>query len=152
MRNDMHKVVTERPRVFGGCDRKKLFDRANSPREREYIRHIKVDMRPAKESMTIRHRYWWGGKVLRDHIRPLERYLKSQVGRKWNDVWSDICKVLKGNGLQASHIKDHVKSYVSGISHSGQCEYCPPKGSQRTFWQPVYVDENGILRKNNKHK
>lgn len=140
MRRDMNKVLTERKRAGVKDIGRKPFDKANTPREKSYYKDVELDDRPEKESMTKRHMYY--RKSLTDHIQPLVRYLVSQVGRKWDDVWSDICKVMKGNGLQAQHVKDHVKDYVGGVSHSGKTYYWRDAESHL-----VYVDENGVLRK-----
>ncbi|MCI0527036.1 MAG: hypothetical protein L0Y56_06270 [Nitrospira sp.] len=145
MRKDMAKVLTERPRVGGAVSNKKSFAAANTPRTKRHFKGVKDDLSPKRESMRKRHRYRFGGKEFSDHIQPLRRYLESQAGRPWDKVWSDVCKRLKGNGLQAQHVKDHVKSYVGGIPHSGQTYF------RNEEWfrpdTPVYVDKHGILRK-----
>lgn len=148
MRRDMNKVLTESPRAGGndGQKHERTYKNKLRVREKQYYKNIEIDDRPTKESMRRRHIRGGSYKELTDHIRPLERYLLSQVGRKWDDVWSDICQVMKGNGLQANHVKDHVKQYVGGIPHSGQKYF-----AYNEWWNPrrnlVWVDEHGILRK-----
>ena len=150
MRHDFDKVLTERPR-YGGLsgDCRKTYDRKTRPREKRYFKGVEVDARPKRESMRRRHKVNGYSKEFADHLSPLERYLLSQAGRPWDKVWSDVCKVLRGTGLQAAHVKQHVKYMVGGIPHSGESffeskEWFRP-GSSR---QPVYVDEHGILRRN----
>jgi hypothetical protein len=149
MRDDMHKVVTERRRVGGDSGKRKMFEQMTRVRDRRSYRGVEEDFSPKKESMRRPHIINYGGKEFSDLIGPLHRYLQAQNGRPWNDVWSDICKVLKGNGLQANHIKDHVRQYVGGIPHSGKTFFHPDDWYQaRGRWGVgVYVDKNGILQR-----
>ncbi len=149
MRKDMNKVLCTRARAGGGRPNNKHFDRSNTPREIRYFKGVKIDLSPKGESMRKRHRMDWNSKEFTDHIEPLHRYLLSQVGNHWDDVWSDICKVLKGKGLQSFHVKQHVKWAVDGIPHSGEC-YFDEKDWHKPRWGVVYVDEDKILRKNPK--
>ena len=154
MRKDMNKVVTERPRAGARGELRKVFDKKNQPRrELNRVEEEDEELRDEefllpRESMRRRYKVGEQSKNLTDHIKPLLRYLRSQAGRPWNDVWSDICQVLKGNGLQANHVKEHVKQYVDGIPHSGETYFRPEDWHQpRSFKEGVYVDEKGILRK-----
>ena len=105
MRRDMHKVVTESPRAGGGsatCYLKKARGQ-----ERRLFKNTPVDLAHKKESMKKRYK---SRKEFTDNLAPLKRYLRSQCGRPWDKVWSDISKVFKGTGTQAQHIKNHIKS------------------------------------------
>lgn len=42
-----------------------------------------------------------------DLMGPLRRYLRKQVGRPWNDVWSEICSNNKD--YMGEHLKTHVE-------------------------------------------
>lgn len=149
MRDDMNKVVIERPRYGGNGGSRKTYEKASLPREKRVFKGVDVDLRPKRESMRKKHRVNGDAKEFSDLLGPLEGYLRSKVGERWDDVWSDICKVLKGNSLQAAHIKGHVKQMVGGIPHSGET-YFPPDGHGKPgtrYGSCVYVDNEGILRK-----
>ena len=118
----MHKVVTERPRTGGRGKSRKTYDKAVLPKDKD------DDYRPQKESMRRKHKVNRDYKQFSDLINPLYRYLEKQVGRPWDEVWSDICKVLKGNSTQAQHIKQHVKDAIK-------------------YSREVTVDDAGILRR-----
>ena len=152
MRHDMSKVLTERPRVGKHSSGRGGYEKATSVRrsEHRYFKDAKDESAPKRESMRKPHKHRWNGKELTDNIRPLERYLRSQVGRHWNDVWSDVCQVLRGNGLQAAHVKQHVKWLVGGIPHAGESYFRADEWYNPNSWQPVYVDDRGILRKSKK--
>lgn len=152
MRYDMNKVVTERTRYGGKGGSRRTYEKASLPREKRSFKGVDVDLRPKHESMRKKHRVNGDSKEFSDLLGPLEGYLFSKVGEPWNDVWSDICKVLKGNSLQADHIKGHVKQMVGGIPHSGETfygEWFEP--GWRYGQREVYVNEAGILCKND-HK
>lgn len=155
MRRDMNKVLITRPRHGGKGGRDHVFDQKNRCRERRYFKGVEVDTSPKWESMRKRHICGGDPKNFSDHLAPLQRYLAAQAGRPWDEVWSDICKVLKGSGLQAQHVKQHVKLEVGGIPHSGET-YFPadawhkPRSGYRQYY--VYVDEEGILREAPSHK
>lgn len=157
MRKDMHKVLTERVRAGGG-KHKDQFGKDNTPKEKRFVPgvkgNVKVDLSVKKESMRKRHIMNYGGKQLTDHLHPMERFLVSRCGKPWDKVWSEICKVLKGNGMQANHVKEHVKNYVGGVTHGGQKDsmWKSYRDKPEYMYTLVYVDENGILRENKKYR
>src|SRR5947207_8364480 len=42
----------------------------------------------------------------------LKRWLQSQVGRQWNDVYSEACAVIKPDSIIRTHIKTHLLQFV----------------------------------------
>jgi len=85
MRHDMAKVIVERPRWGGGMK----FQR-NA--ERKWQR-VPLDERPRAEAIKER---WRQSKVtlkqLNENLAPLRRFLRSRVGRPWDEVYSEICE------------------------------------------------------------
>ncbi|MEH2083473.1 MAG: hypothetical protein V7K89_26890 [Nostoc sp.] len=51
-------------------------------------------------------------KYLSDHLGPLRRFLRSQVGQPWNDVYSQLCQRLDPSTMAGQHVIDHVWDYV----------------------------------------
>src|SRR5947208_10890690 len=100
MRQDMYRVVIERPR-FGHANRSRKWGR----RVDEHYEG------PTFVSSARRRQYGWHSKELSDLINPLVRYLHKQVGRPWDKVYSEI-KAALPKGLHADHIWSHVKSEV----------------------------------------
>lgn len=97
MRPDMHKVVVERPRNGQGYARQ--FPRPRKP----------FDSLPKYESIRRPHtqRKWFS-----DLLGPLKRWLQSQVGRPWDDVYSEACQVIKPDSIVRAHIKGHLLDFV----------------------------------------
>jgi len=53
-----------------------------------------------------------GSKTLGDRTKPLYRWLRKQVGRPWNKIWSEVAEVSKGMGIRGVHLREHVEQYV----------------------------------------
>jgi hypothetical protein len=51
-------------------------------------------------------------KYFSDHLGPLRRYLYSQVGRRWDDVYSNLCQRLNTQTLAGQHVLSHVWGFV----------------------------------------
>jgi len=80
----------------------------------------------------------WHGKETRDHLSPLRRYLRSQVGRPWNTVYSEICAGIDRRSAVQRHLLEHIEDYIATkvVAH----------GKVR---QDLYVDpRTGIIRPN----
>lgn len=93
----MHKVVIERPRWNPGPG--KNGRRANLSEE------LLPKFEGIKRPYTCR-------KGLTDLLGPLKRWLQSQVGRPWNDVYSEACAVIKPDSIIRAHVKTHLLQFV----------------------------------------
>src|SRR4051794_15838672 len=104
---DMHKVVVKRPRHGRG------WGTSKAPLKPPF------DGSPRYESMRANHtrRKWFS-----DLLGSLRRWLQSQVGRPWNDVYSDACAVIKPDSIIRAHIKTHLLQFVERhtFMHNGQ--------------------------------
>lgn len=128
MRQDMKKVIVERPRV-GGCSRD------HKPRIDEDSHN--------HESMKA-NLGWWT-KEHSDLIGPLIRFLRSRVGRKWDSVWSEICKYNKD--YMGRHLKDHVGYLVELLCYKEDGKiYDSQNNLVKYSWRAFYVCD-GILYK-----
>lgn len=132
MRDDMHKVVTERPRAGGRSAGKDKWNSKQISRDKYLFKNVIVKSEVKFESIRKKHFVNNSEKELTDLLSPLERFMHSNIGRNWDDVWSEICQVLKGNGLQANHIKDHIRRWVDK--------------DKRYYREYFYIDSDNILR------
>ncbi|MBI3264785.1 MAG: hypothetical protein HYZ58_16795 [Acidobacteria bacterium] len=103
MRHDMAKVVTERPRRGHGNSSKKWGRRLNAS---EFGLD---DHGPTRAPIGRRRQYGSNWKEFSDLLGPLRRYLRKQVGRPWNKVWSEITQNLDSRSLTGQHIFDHIR-------------------------------------------
>lgn len=93
----MYKVIVERPRRGGGWTKP-----GREPRE--------PDDRPAHEG--IRERLRGGRKWLNENLRPLQRWLDRQAGRRWDAVYAELCKHVDRRNTVQQHIHVHLRDFV----------------------------------------
>lgn len=149
MRKDMHKVLTEDPRKGGfkfgeyrNCKKNAVFD---------------DEFSGGKESMMkVRRNAAGERKSFGDHLSPVERFIHSRVGQKWDDVYSEICKTYDKRSWMNYHLHIHVlRDFVelNAVMHEGKVcvlnrwdGYAPIEESYRRG--DVYVHpETGVLCK-----
>jgi hypothetical protein len=82
-----------------------------------------LDAAPKQLSMRCRHREKW----LNENLAPLRRFLRTQVGRPWDLVRSDIAAHLRRTSAVQAHVFEHLADYVrtdvtlvEGIPHGGR--------------------------------
>ena len=98
MREDMSKVLTERPRSKSWSKDKIVNDRS-----------VSFDEQPSKESIKLRHKERKG---FSDLLNPLYGFVRSRVGKPWNDVYSEISQHIKPKSTLQLHLLGHLKHIV----------------------------------------
>jgi len=145
MRKDMDKILVTTPRI--GSSRKNGEVR----RQRKLNKKGEYDMLPSYSSMRPKDRSWYGRKELNEYLNPLTRFLEKSCGRRWDDVYSDICKNMDKRSTIKAHIFQHLFDFVhtkpivkDGSPHvNGWGGLRPLYDTGYTF----YVDSKGFLRK-----
>jgi hypothetical protein len=110
MRPDMAKVVTEAPRRGSG-------DRNHKSRARVSVKALDLDddfgPRKLKMSRHVRTGHGYAeGKEFSDVLGPLKKFLRKQVGRPWDTVYSELSATLDKRSISGLHIWDHVWQFV----------------------------------------
>src|SRR5271165_5191662 len=100
MRDDMARVIVERPRIPDYKDRRKGRSRA-------------LEDQPGHESMRRPHLLKGEGKHLNENLRPLRRYLERQVGRPWDKVYAEIARRLRADNTVQQHVRHHLADFVA---------------------------------------
>ena len=120
MRPDMFKVIVERPR---------LRSRGPSALKARDDDETKVPMGRGR-----------GTKELNENLAPLERFLRRNVGRPWNNVFSEICAGLSLRSAVQKHVRDHLQLMVDlhVFERNGEL-WTFSHGEQRL--EPGYRDE-----------
>ena len=140
MRAEMAKVIVERPRRHGwGLAR----------------RGRRVDLEDLPSRIGMRRDRWehGGHKEFNENLAPLRRYLHKQVGRRWDDVFSEICANLRVDSTVQQHVRDHVKEFVELHPRERWVTVFRAGGEGERVrvdpWQDLYVDPvDGILKRN----
>jgi hypothetical protein len=114
MRDDMAKVVTERPRRGHGNQSKKTTGLPI----RRYDPDVDYD-EPVRLPVSRGRQYGWNAKEFSDLINPLKRYLRSCIGRPWNKVHSELSQKLDRRSISGSHIWDHVMREIETDCYIG---------------------------------
>jgi hypothetical protein len=141
MRADMNKVIVERPR--GG---KGNYDLAKRWRD------------DFDGPMQLGIRAGYGRPRLNENLSPLRRYLRAQLGRPWNKVYSEIASGIDRRNTVQQHVFQHIEDFIAI-----KVEYRNDKlvdlsarfrffGNNDTLRQELYVDPHtGIIRRNKDH-
>jgi hypothetical protein len=99
MRDDMSKVIVERPR--------KGSRSADSRRGR--IHRASEDV---SSKIGIKHGIE-PSKYLNENLSPLKRFIASQVNRPWDKVYSEICANIDRRNTVQEHIFTHIENFVA---------------------------------------
>jgi hypothetical protein len=145
MRSDMAKVLCEEPRRGMRVKERKGY-------KRELARTALEDQ-PVKERGNLYQRWhakWGDGKEFGDHVSPLKRFILSSCGRPWNEVYSDIRKVVKPGTVVNNHLYTHLYSYVTVnvVEKDGEFYDVSSRIYTPTFVHP----ETGILTRTAERK
>jgi hypothetical protein len=114
MRDDIAKVVTERPRRGHSNPSKKttgLPIRRYDP-DAEYDEPVRLPVSRGRQ-------YGWKAKEFSDLINPLKRYLRSCIGKPWNKVHRELSQKLDRRSISGSHIWDHVMREIETDCYIG---------------------------------
>jgi hypothetical protein len=98
MRKDMMKVVAE-PARDGSSYRKVKGE--NVRLRREGIDSVQREGMGRRWQRVDRDNN-------RNHLSALHRYLQKQVGRRWDEVWSEICQNAPKGSFLGYHLRDLV--------------------------------------------
>jgi hypothetical protein len=102
MREDMAKVIVERPRRGNGWRRKGGAEAV--------VDDDGVKVRGARGN---ERRSGQKSKNLNENLAPLQRFLASRAGKRWNKVRSEVAEYLKPTSTVQQHVVDHLKDLVA---------------------------------------
>ena len=106
MRADMHKVVVERPRYGSRRTNRKWGQRLAFVPECDY------DDQPKFASSARGRQYSCDHKSFSDVLGPLEGFLRSNIGRPWDKVFSELREGLDVRKVTGRHIFEHLEWMV----------------------------------------
>lgn len=149
MRPDMQEVLITPGRRGSGFSRNEELRKIRRKR-------IEDDETGWKQSCTPRGHHNWGDRKIDqkgDHVMPLKHWLEAQVGRPWDDIYSEIRKNNSPHSAVGAHIYTHLWGFVE--RNPTYREDGTPCRSYYYSWretQPLtagemYIDRQGILRK-----
>ncbi len=104
MREDMYKVIVERPRKGGGVQGMGRAFRNGSHRCWKGVDN-------APSHLGIKRGYGYG-KRLNENLAPLKRWLGQQVNRPWDKVFSELSAHIDSRNTVQAHIYSHLDDMV----------------------------------------
>jgi len=124
MRNDMSKVIVERPRRGGKTGSHHPYRLAKKfdvfiDEDGQLDVADEFTTGPNRAPMRAR-RLGYDHKQLNENLNPLWRYLDSQVGRLWDDVYSEVCEHINPNSTVQQHILVHLFQHVELNAYFGE--------------------------------
>jgi hypothetical protein len=142
MREDMYKVIVERPR------RGKEGDAFAARLHNDFDGPTRLGMRAG-----------YGYRSLNENLAPLCRYLHAQIGRPWNKVFSEICAGIDRRNTLQQHIHQHVRDFVAidvDVREGELVDIAPRArffGRGSRLSQELYVDpRTGLIRLNRNYR
>jgi hypothetical protein len=131
MRDDMARVIVERPRIPAFKSRKG--------------RRQALEDLPTHEGLRRAQSLRGDRKQLNENLAPLRRYLEGQVGRPWNKVYAEIAMRLRVDNTVQQHVRDHLRDFVA-ITPRRQIHDWRAFMREGLWWQPLYVNPvSGLL-------
>lgn len=140
MRHDMSKVLVERERVKGY--RGKTIDPCGFKYNPNVGWNEDLDDDYFREPSSLRrpHKLADNSKQLNENLSPLMGFIRSRVGKKWDDVYSEIRANINSNNAVQMHVLQHINQYVKTSS--------TPLDNLSYTYHMFVVDEKGFLRVN----
>lgn len=109
MREDMAHILVERPRSYRGSYARRA---PGYPRGKLAPKRSGLEDAPTREKIGALYRT----RALNENLAPLRRYLRSQVGRPWSKVHSEICARIDSSSAVQKHILQHLSDFVTTVT------------------------------------
>lgn len=106
MREDMDKVLVERPR--SGRARVRAFEGSRRRRRDRLDPDGESGLQRLGMRRDVIERKHFG-----EHLNPMYRYLRKQVDRPWNKVYGELCSQLDRRSVVQEHLFQHIKDRVA---------------------------------------
>lgn len=130
MRKDLKDIIIDTVRYID------WYDTASYSRKTKHRHEDTEYWNDDKQSMSRT------AKGFADRINPVKNFLRSQVGRPWNDIWSEVCQNADASPVPGFSRGYHLRLHVLQEVHNNGIACEAPHSRYRRF----YVDDYGILR------
>ena len=102
MRSDLNKLLCEHERYGSKRGYKEVR------RDRTFDLYDEDGPIGRREGMRWRYKFHWNEKEFGENLNPLYGIVHKNVGRKWDDVYSELCKVFDTRSVINQHILFHL--------------------------------------------
>jgi len=138
MRQDMYKVIVERPRT--------------GKRAHPAALRLRNDL---EGPMRLGMRAGYGFLELNENLQPLRRYLRAQIGRPWDKVYSEICARIDRRNTVQQHIHQHIDDFISikVREKDGRLIAAGRRDPRELWYEELYVDpRTGTIREHRRDR
>jgi len=100
----LSEEIIECRRYAGGDTNKKVRQKGDTKRKQKME---EAGFYPSRESVNFKNTT-----SFEDNLEPLERFLRSNVGRPWSAVYAELSRQLDRTTTSGQHVIDHLFGYV----------------------------------------
>src|SRR5262249_25737995 len=136
----------ERPRVGGSRHR---------PDKGRLAQKLDSDPDNCRHNESMKFRWRNNRKSLNENLSPLYRFIQRQVGRPWDDVFSEICEHISVNSTVQNAVRAHIDDFVCKrvVMVDAKPYSIRPYSKFGPVWQDFYVHPDwGILSRGNEYR
>lgn len=142
MRKDIDRVIID-------CYRS--GNRSGYPRRSKRFDGKNIEEHKKQEGIRIR--YGWDTRRPGDKLGAIKGFLKKNVGRPWDKVYSEIRENLSHDSMSQSHVLDHIDGYVETHTKMDGKKVVRSDGTDLRWWADFFVHPvNGLLMQNKESK
>lgn len=106
MRSDLNKLLCEHERYGSKRGYKEVR------RDRNFDLYDEDGPIGNREGMRWRYKFHWNEKEFGENLNPLYGIIRKNVGRKWDDIFSELCQVFDTRSVINRHILIHLDRMV----------------------------------------
>lgn len=111
MKPHFSKLLTEKERAGSSLPSEKWSKRLKYDPYSDYEKEL--NRVPMSRTSWINAAGWDEQKALTDVLSPLKGYLRKNIGKHWDKVWSELCSNLDRRSVTGRHVFEHLFQYVS---------------------------------------
>lgn len=142
LRTDLNKVLCEHERYGGMGDTYRVHRKS-----------LVIDEEFSAGKEPMRKIYGWQRKNFSENLNPLKGLIRKNVGRKWNDFFSELNRVFDTRSVINRHILEHLYDYCEqNVLWDGKELYVNYYGRElltSKHYTPFFVDpRDGIIKVN----
>lgn len=134
-RKNLSRTVIEGGRYYSNCWDRRQSHRDERASTRAWLDRVAADNAYADELAVPPRRHVY--KMFHDKLAPAERWLRAQVGRPWDKVFSELRAKFDSRTVAGAHV---VNSHMLGWVDRGNAE------TARYRHDYFVIDRHGILR------
>jgi hypothetical protein len=104
----LHEEVIECRRRLGGDGQKKCREKGSKKAAQTNHNQETYPMHEGIRFMAKHNQRTWPS----DNLEPLTRWLHTQVGRPWSEVYAELGSIARPDSMHGAHIRQHLWEYV----------------------------------------